>query len=400
MSDAGLAVGDRALENPGDVHPDWCAGYGANGGLLVIGASAVGHLHLREMVPRDDAFAARSAGPWLAVAVSDGVGSKPLSRYGSTFCVQALCEELLHDLVIQPFPFANCPVTDVSSVGSKEVTRGWRDTLSPLTGRLLEDSTIAQLHGSAQHAGTLTWNRHLSPRVPRHSEPAAAEGATVDAKARLARAFTETRSRLERFASDRNLDLHAVSCTLLGLLVNTETGHGAWGQVGDGLITLLHSETGTRAMECSPAPDGVGSTWVFTQNDWQNHFTTEVLTKEEAVGTSSIMLMTDGVSEDYSHPPPEGLLEKWSHDMDTRMRETSPAFASLRLLHWLASYEQPGSFDDRTLVTVLTVNRPTPDDSLSEAGSTTSRSSRHIPKLKPAVVQAPEEQYHTAEEEG
>ncbi|MET7607359.1 protein phosphatase 2C domain-containing protein [Streptomyces avermitilis] len=388
--DAALAVGDRVLAEPGDVHPDWCVGYGQAGGHLVIGASAVGHLHLRGVVPRDDAFAARSTGPWLAVAVSDGVGSKRLSRYGSSFCVQALCEELLHSLVSETALLADSHAVDAHSpASSPRVAHDWREGRSPLTGRLLEDSTIAQLEEKAHHAGTLTWNRHLPPHASDH---AAVNGEAFDADGQMSRAFAATRSRLERFVSDRSLDLHAVSCTLLGLLVNTERGSVVCGQVGDGLITLFHADTGPRAMVNAPAPGGVGATYVITQNDWQSYLTTAVLSDEEAAGISSLMLMTDGVSEDYSHPPPEGLLERWCQDMDARMRETSPSFASLRLLHWLASYEQPGSFDDRTLVAVLAPSRPTQNGSPTPA-----------PELaqsqppSPQQAQSPEAREHTAD---
>lgn len=46
---------------------------------------------------RDDAFAIRTAGEWLAVAVSEG--SRRQSRYGSSFAVEALCEHLLRGAI-------------------------------------------------------------------------------------------------------------------------------------------------------------------------------------------------------------------------------------------------------------------------------------------------------------
>ncbi|MBM3496945.1 MAG: protein phosphatase 2C domain-containing protein, partial [Armatimonadetes bacterium] len=52
-------------------------------------------MHLRDGTARDDAFAIRSAGRWLAVAVADGAGSRPRSRYGASFAVASLCEHML-----------------------------------------------------------------------------------------------------------------------------------------------------------------------------------------------------------------------------------------------------------------------------------------------------------------
>ena len=68
------------------------------GPYLVVGASAIGHLHLYHQTPRDDAFVIRCVDPWLAVVVSDGVGSRPFSRYGAT-CVA----EVLSAYLLQPF---------------------------------------------------------------------------------------------------------------------------------------------------------------------------------------------------------------------------------------------------------------------------------------------------------
>lgn len=378
---AALAVGDRTLADSVDAHPDWCAGYAQAGGYLVIGASAVGHLHLRNKVPRDDAFAARSAGRWLAVAVSDGVGSRRLSRYGSTFCVQALCEELLRDLDGQSTQPANAAETDPQSPAAKqERANDWRAGLSPLTGRL-EDPTIAQLDMRAHHAGTLTWTRSLAPHAPHRADqhPSASDN-QLDVQEHVISAFEATRSRLAAFAADRELDLHAVSCTLLGLLIDTETGQAACGQIGDGLISTLDGKRGAQPMLWAPAPDEAGATYVITQNDWRDFLETAVLTGDDATGVTSIMLMTDGVSEDYLYPPPEGIFERWCCDMDARLRETHAPFASLRLLNWLAQYEHPGSFDDRTLVAVLTSEGATPS---SEPGSPAATSPQ--PRAEPEV---------------
>ncbi|WP_405734977.1 protein phosphatase 2C domain-containing protein [Streptomyces sp. NBC_01537] len=359
---AALSVGDRTLADSADAHPDWCAGYAQDGGYLVIGASAVGRLHLRNKVPRDDAFAARSAGRWLAVAVSDGVGSRRLSRYGSTFCVQALCEELLRDLDGQSTLPAYVAEADPHSPAAVQGgVDDLRAGLSSLSGRRLEDPTIAQLDMRAHHAGTLAWNRRLAPHTPRRADqhPAASEN-EPDAQGHVIRAFEATRSRLAGFVAERELDLHAVSCTLLGLLIDTESGQAACGQVGDGLISVLDGKRGAHPMLWAPAPDEAGATYVITQNDWRDYLETAVLTGDDATGISSIMIMTDGVSEDYLYPPPEGIFEQWCCDMDARLRETDAPFASLRLLYWLAQYEHPGSFDDRTLVAVLTSEGPNP----------------------------------------
>ena len=63
----GYVLGDRILQST-DSHSDWCAAHAAPGKFRLVGASAVGRSHLDEGKPRDDAFAVRVAGDWLAVA--------------------------------------------------------------------------------------------------------------------------------------------------------------------------------------------------------------------------------------------------------------------------------------------------------------------------------------------
>lgn len=91
-----FAIGDRGLGTAGDTHPDWMMAHAKTGPILVTGASAIGQIHLAHGMPRDDAFVVKSVGSWLAVAVSDGVGSRPMSRFGSTYVVDALTSLLLH----------------------------------------------------------------------------------------------------------------------------------------------------------------------------------------------------------------------------------------------------------------------------------------------------------------
>jgi len=100
----GFVIGDRGLGASGDTHPFWIMAHAVAGPFLVVGASAIGQIHLGQGLPRDDAFVIRAAGPWLAAAVADGVGSRPLSRYGATYAVEALTALLLRPLLPRATP--------------------------------------------------------------------------------------------------------------------------------------------------------------------------------------------------------------------------------------------------------------------------------------------------------
>ena len=94
-----FAIGDRFLDRYGDTHPKWRLAHAVLKSYQIVGASAAGKLHLAKGTPRDDAFAIRSYGPWLAVGVSDGLGSRPHSRYGATYVAEALASMLLRPFV-------------------------------------------------------------------------------------------------------------------------------------------------------------------------------------------------------------------------------------------------------------------------------------------------------------
>jgi len=91
-----FSIGDPIPSQLTDRHIAMRANSARSGGYCVVGASVRGRLHRYNEVPRDDAFAARSNGTWLAVAVSDGVGSSKLSRYGASFAVNRVCTRFFY----------------------------------------------------------------------------------------------------------------------------------------------------------------------------------------------------------------------------------------------------------------------------------------------------------------
>ncbi len=392
MQYRGFVVGDRILGLAADSHADWCAAYGQWGVYRFVGASAIGKLHLRDARPRDDAFAIRAAGVWLAVAVSDGVGSRKHSRYGASFVVEALCEQLLREAtgVASPpetQPVESTPATDADDkpiqaetiFQQKEAARSERGFLTRLLGRVSAQAApqaevsyplpafdvplvSAPSDEAATACGTLTW--HWQPPA-RAGEGESSSETVGSAEASLSlpsdiseesirRAFQRTRQGLEQFAQSRGLALRELHCTLLGMLLNTQTGAVAVGHIGDGLIAVLHPGLGAHPLVEAPTPGEVGETYVLTQSDWENYLAVRYLSTQETAGFTTFYLMTDGVADDCTHPPPEDIFQRWARDIDRELRKEEPLpQTATRLLRWLASYEVKGSWDDRTLVVVM-----------------------------------------------
>jgi len=138
------------------------------------------------------------------------------------------------------------------------------------------------------------------------------------------------------------------------MLLNTETGEVAVGHIGDGLVAKFHPGFGAKPLVEAPMPGEVGETYMLTQSDWEKYLAVRALSSQEAEGITTFYLMTDGVAEDCTHPPPEDIFQQWMRDIDREMRKDGPLpQTATRLLRWLATHEVRGSWDDRTLVLVL-----------------------------------------------
>jgi len=157
---------------------------------------------------------------------------------------------------------------------------------------------------------------------------------------------------MEQFALKHNTPLDDLHCTLLGLILNIETGIVGIGQIGDGLILGLTNEKEAITLLEPPVPDEVGATYVFTQTNWEQYFHSAGLLSDEAERFKTFYLMTDGVADDCQYGPPPDILERWANDMDREIRMFPPMKTAQRLRRYLATYQVKGSFDDRTLVAV------------------------------------------------
>lgn len=384
----GLLVGDHILGHAADSHADWCAAYGRLGAFRIIGASAIGKLHIRDVRSRDDAFTVRTAGEWLAVAVSDGVGSQKYSRYGATYAVSVLSEYLLREALGMGSTFENkakddqpisaeedtsasnkCDKQDIqTNVSGKGIIMRLfgakscepEDKLEQFISAFKLPNSVIPSPDAKTEAGTLTWHcnqivESVSSDILKASSVSPLVAEDLKMEECIHHAFSLTRQGLDQFSRLHGLDLRKVQCTLLGLLLNTRTGALGVGQLGDGLIAALDCSLGAQELIDAPSPGEVGEVYVLTQSDWERYLAIRILSPQESKKIKTLFLMTDGVAEDYTHTPPPDIFQRWVQDVDREMRaeEQNLPQSATRLLRWLASYEVPGSWDDRTLVVIL-----------------------------------------------
>ncbi len=179
----------------------------------IIGASVRGRLHYHNNIPRDDAFRVHFDGTWLAVAVADGAGSRPRSRYGASYLANRLCIRLLTTARIQYWRIHN--KTDQDEAQTTDIAR------------------------------------ETSPQNI------------------VFKAFHSARTDLERFAFKHGVGLEELHSTLLGLILNTKTGEMGIGQIGDGLILGLDSGKDAKLLAEPATADEPGASYFVTQADWE-----------------------------------------------------------------------------------------------------------------------------------
>lgn len=382
----GFVIGDRGLGAAGDMHPDWMLAYSNFGPYLVIGASAIGQDHLARASPRDDAFVIRCVGPWLAIGVSDGVGSRPFSRYGASYVADVLTSYLLNG--VTSLQLTSGPSSTLSSMqherrntvppnnieesavelpkpdpvkGARVNKKSFLEMLSIYFRRSVntQDASPAELQPAKpqhlQQMGSVSWSL-LDPSKPLHptqNKPDHTELADV-----VVAAFRKTNVGLRDHARRLQLEPSDLSCTALGLLFNNETGQIVVGQVGDGAVLGLTLQG--KLTELVPVGDtgDPQSTYTVNRPDFETYLAVQELPASPANPPIALFLMTDGLSGDLLYSPDEEARIDWAKNVDKNLRYSpSPTQAATGLLNWLAGYQVTGSYDDRTLVVVTLQER-------------------------------------------
>lgn len=406
----GFVIGDRGLGASGDTHPSWMMAHAEVGSYLIIGASAAGQIHLARKLPRDDAFIIRSIGPWVAVAVSDGVGSRPLSRYGATYVVESLTTLLLRKFAPPAKLAKDKPGIELSSASEgRTPTRVREDTDSknlappPIAeeaelkpwfrfsslelNRMGTNPNLSKLreippHELRQVSSTGWWPSpdlieslarqnqvsHVKSSSPQFQTPMnitvpdqnAGISNTTDAqhlpdlREIMNQAFYNTHRGLAQHAASLEVEITDLSCTALALLLNVETGQGVAGQIGDGAVLGLSANGKVNEMVSPPDTGDPQSTYTISRSNYSKYLTVSPIETSAGNPYVAIYMMTDGLSGDLLYSPRPEETENWARGVNANLQKSpGPTIAAAGMLNWLATYQVKGSWDDRTLVVIM-----------------------------------------------
>ncbi len=305
-----------------------------DGGVL-IGARVRGKKHKHEGTNCDDWFEVAQAGQWSIIAVADGAGAKKFSRVGAQVSCQAAIRYLAEQL------------------GVHELQH--RDEWTAETFQLDSGTNIF----TESDLGYVERKLHEAIRIAYE----AVEQAVLE------------RSEGERVEEYRNilgrdLQVNDLSATLL-LVVHTVIPYkdNSYSlvmacQIGDGMTCAIDRTGQVRLLGVPDSGEFSGETDFLTSKKFVNEVYLPNRTYPFFGPLQLLMVMTDGVADDYFPPDPE-LLRLYEdlksngvlpgeQDATEEAGETNAASAAdVKLLNWLDSYYVRGSFDDRTLVALI-----------------------------------------------
>jgi hypothetical protein len=206
-----------------------------------------------------------------------------------------------------------------------------------------------------------------SRRAPDAPEPASADQPPDALPPTLAdivhQAFEKTHLGMKGYARYLDVDLSELSSTALALLLNTQTGVGIAGQVGDGALLGVREDGSVGLL--ADLGEEEGFVHSITSSNWETHLVVGAEWGPPASLYRAYFVMTDGISSDLLYLPSEKMTD-WIVKVEegTKRYPCHQAhYAAGALLNWLATYQVKGSFDDRTLVVITRRNGADADGS-------------------------------------
>ncbi|MCH5347708.1 MAG: protein phosphatase 2C domain-containing protein [Oscillospiraceae bacterium] len=262
-------------ESP-EPYPESVCSEASSEGFEVIAASVRGKKHKHDGSNRDDAFAFDFCGGAVIAAVSDGAGSKPLSRIGA----KCACDAVLN----------------YAKIRMAAIERDIPDYREAL-GKAFDDPDFGKV--CSELAGML-------------------RDGCAEAYSAVEAAY-EKRKELPEFeeALGRKPEIKDFACTLLiSVIIPVETSNGreyltAALQIGDGMIASFdeNADFGNALVILGGADSGsfAGETEFITTEQMRSPDSLMSRTKIRRGKMTCLMLMTDGVADDYYPNDPQLL---------------------------------------------------------------------------------------------
>lgn len=255
-------------------HPEYRTDEIRIGTMTALCASVRGKKHKHDGSNCDDWYTVRDADGWAVIAVSDGAGSRPLSRIGARISCETAADTLRDALITLKNEYPDLSAALSGAMDSAEF-----------------QSACAQLAKEVQDAVTAAREAVLSAAQNAAEDDAytAALGRTAAVQDFSATLLLAAAIPLRVDESDEQL---VITC-----------------QIGDGLIALLTSDApyeNAAKLLCEPdSGDFAGETDFLTSEKVSRPEQLMHRTRISRGKSGCLMLMTDGVSDDYYPAEPQ-----------------------------------------------------------------------------------------------
>ena len=148
------------------------------------------------------------------------------------------------------------------------------------------------------------------------------------------------------------LNVAELGCTALALLMNLRTGRWIVGQVGDGAVLGLSEGGKVQELVATPEIGEPQVTYTIAKPNFAEFLAVGDSARQPAP-LAALFVMTDGLADDLLYSPDREALDKWAQlVLRNLLVSATPGQAAIGMLNWLAHYQVPSSWDDRTLVVV------------------------------------------------
>jgi hypothetical protein len=263
-----------------DRHPD--AGKDSrvvSDGYRLIGARVRGKKHKHEATNCDDWFEAMQAGPWTIIAVSDGAGSRRLSRFGA----KVSCERAVHFLA--------------DALSGAELADEWPSRSALLARKPERNDYLAQGLVFARNCLHEAFAEAYKD-VARHAE---ALRDSKDYKRLLGRPVTvDDLSATLLIALHRTLKIDNIRQSLVLSC-----------QIGDGAIAIVDRQAHVHLLGHADSGDFSGETDFLTSRRQLEPANLQQRTSVQTALLRALFVMTDGVADDY-FPADPGLARLYA----------------------------------------------------------------------------------------
>lgn len=313
-------------------------------GMQMIGARVRGKKHKHDGTHCDDWFEFATAGPWTLIAVSDGAGSKKLSRVGA----RAACKTAAHEMT-----------ADLTNY------------------RLAERTTADEWTAALQ-------STELGPTFPDDLDAvrAALQRAMMRAYESVVAAADERAGKPEYDALlGRPVEVGDLSCTLLLAAHCAVTRDGQpcdfvmACQVGDGICGVIDRDGNARPLGAADSGGYSGETEFLTSS---GKLDPEALRRKTVAfldPMQALAVMTDGVADDY-FPAESGLSRLWADLLINGIPEATAADAG-----GLAGTPLPDADGYSTEFELIVAAEPRPKVRLRSAGAFAEKLGRPVAEL-------------------